>query len=1400
MRLTLALLAVFAFILNKAYGEESPVFSGNPILEGWYADPEGAVIDGKYWIFPTTSAAYAKQLHFDAFSSPDLVTWKKHPRVLDASIIAWAKHAMWAPSIIEKDGKCFLFFSANDIQRPGSVLWNKNNSISHAGGIGVAVADNPAGPYRDYLGKPLISDFYNNAQPIDQFVFKDVDGTHYMYYGGWRHCNVGILKDDFTGFVPNKQGKLFEEITPDGYVEGPVLFLRNGKYYFLWSEGSWGNSSYRVAYAVADHPKGPFERKGVILESDSAIATGAGHNSVINIPGTDQWYVVYHRRPIPNKGRDHRVTCIDRLDFHTDGTIKKVKITNKGVAQRPLKRKKISRQQPNTLSAATVAAWGAETLQQIRDDFWLDDLGLYAEATTTDSPSIPQPAFMWSAGVQLTALVSAAEFSPTKYTNQLNQYANILQSYWNQHDGIRGYDVQPNPQQSERYYDDNAWIVLALVDAFEITGDQKYLNRAVETFRFVLSGEDKKLGGGIYWREDRKQSKNTCSNAPAVVAALRLYNSTHDAEYLQTAKRLYEWTCVKLQNPSSGLFWDNIRLNGRVDRRKYSYNTALMIRANCLLYEATGDVKYLNEAKRVARAALKRWVIPETGGIRDTGKFAHMLLESFVELHRYDPKNDWLSVVQKSVAYVHNHLQQPNGQYPSRWDTTSLPLPAQSKLIDQASAARAFFYLANALNESKLSQSSPWTRDEMQKRERTCFQTARSWDGRWNLRSDVAIAYGIDPKLPERIESWRDHGYRIHAMTGVSWGNYQDFLYGRFDGEKHLDEAQTVRDGRKSSHGGDAYYMCPSTAFGEYLCTGVQRALDAGVEAVHLEEPEFWVNSGYSEGFKREWQSFYEEPWQAPHESVDSQWRASKLKYFLYRRTLQQVFDYVQAYNTRTGRNVRCYVPTHSLINYASWEIVSPEASLANLTGCDGYIAQVWTGTARTPNMYRGKLKQRTFETAFLEYGVMQNLVRGTGRTVWFLNDPIEDNPNHDWNDYQQNWESTLVASLLQPEVSRYEVAPWPERIFTGRYPRSAPRAERKAIPSAYAAELQTVMNALNDMKQERIEWDCGTTGIGVLVSDSLMFQRGEPVPGDPHLSNFYGLTLPLLKRGIPVAPLQLENLSASGYLSETRILLLSYQGMKPLTPEVHKVLANWVKQGGVLLVVDDDSDPYNRVREWWNSGDYAYATPRQHLFELLGHRVADQWDHGHGRVIWMREDPVDIAESRAGDERLANAVRQAAKRAGSDWRETNYLQLRRGPYLIAAGLDESVPADTKRVEGTFVDLFDSALALQTAVDLKPGKRALLYDLNAVEGEDNKIIASSCKALLNGIQDSNSLKYVVEGIANTPAVVLIKTPQEPKAITLDGSPVMSIDYLPSENLLWIRFANEARPRELRLDY
>ena len=327
---------------------KSKGWSGNPVFEGWYADPEGIIYDDKFWIFPTLSdfygevpdppklsplqkelqkntinPQYLKQTYLDAFSSKDLINWTKHPRVLDIRNISWAAYSIWAPSVIHANDKYYLFFGANDIQ-----------SDDEMGGIGVAVSDRPEGPYLDALGKPLINAFHNGAQPIDQFVFRDENGQFYMYYGGWRHCNVVRLSPDLLSLETFHDGETFKEVTPDRYVEGPFVFKRDGKYYFMWSEGGWGRPNYSVAYAVSDSPTGPFARIGKILQQNPEVATGAGHHSVIHIPKTDDYYIVYHRRPLNTKNRNHREVCIDRMYFNKDDTIKPVEITFKGVKGR----------------------------------------------------------------------------------------------------------------------------------------------------------------------------------------------------------------------------------------------------------------------------------------------------------------------------------------------------------------------------------------------------------------------------------------------------------------------------------------------------------------------------------------------------------------------------------------------------------------------------------------------------------------------------------------------------------------------------------------------------------------------------------------------------------------------------------------------------------------------------------------------------------------------------------------------------------------------------------------------------------------------------------------------------------------------------------------------------------
>ncbi|MBR6781292.1 MAG: hypothetical protein IKM24_09800, partial [Clostridia bacterium] len=261
--------------------------------------------------------------------------------------------------------------------------------------------------------------------------------------------------------------------------------------------------------------------------------------------------------------------------------------------------------------------------------------------------------------------------------------------------------------------------------------------------------------------------------------------------------------------------------------------------------------------------------------------------------------------------------------------------------------------------------------------ERTGYQNGLPLEPFIDFQNDFVMCYRLNETTSKRVQEYRENGYVVHLMTGISWGAYQDYLLGEYDGREHRDEWQKDRYGNEIVHGEMTPYMVPTISFADYLSEKLKIAVDAGVVAIHVEEPEFWDRGGYSDAFKREYELYYREPWQAPHNSVDAHYRCAQLKAYLYRRTIDRVSSSIKEYaKVRYGRDVRFYVPTHSLLNYTQWKIMSPEGMLADIPGVDGFIAQVWTGTSREKNVYNAVFKERTFETAYLEYGVMQELVR----------------------------------------------------------------------------------------------------------------------------------------------------------------------------------------------------------------------------------------------------------------------------------------------------------------------------------------------------------------------------------------------------------------------------------------
>lgn len=661
---------------------------------------------------------------------------------------------------------------------------------------------------------------------------------------------------------------------------------------------------------------------------------------------------------------------------------------------------------------------------------------------------------------------------------------------------------------------------------------------------------------------------------------------------------------------------------------------------------------------------------------------------------------------------------------------------------------------------------------ENNKTEKTAFQTSGQWKPVTDVRADVAIVYGAgdrrDMTFEERVQSWRDKGYTTHFMTGIAWGEYQDYFTGQWDGKMHLDEGQVEQDGDTIWHGRMVPYIVPTANYIKYMKEKhIKRVIDAGIDAIYLEEPEFWARAGYSEAFKKEWKKEYGFDWRPQHESPENTYLANKLKYKLYYNALNEVFTFAKAYGKSKGMNVRCYVPTHSLINYSQWQIVSPEASLASLPCVDGYIAQVWTGTSREPNYFNGKEKERVFETAFLEYGCMETMTAPTGRKMFFLTDPIEDWPR-DWGDYKKNYQATFTAQLLYPNMANYEVMPWPDRIYEGLYKK--PNSEEKErIPRYYSTQMQVMVNSLNSMPLSDNKVT-GSAGISVLMSNSLMFQRFPVHKGyeDPQLSNFYGQALPFLKRGIPVKTLHLENVSYPDTWKDTKVLIMSYSNMKPLSSESHKFIADWVKAGGVLVYCGRDSDPFQTVQEWWNTGKNTYKKPSDHLFELLGIKLPvdeGEYTFGKGTICVIRKDPKEFVLEAGNDSQLVDTVKkmyeQKAKAGKLVFKNNFYLA--RGAYDLVSVVDESVSSEPYVLKGHLIDLFDPQLPVVNEKTVNPGQQAYMLNIDRIKDSKKPQVLAAASRVYDEKINENNYSFITKSPLNTSNVIRILLPSKPVA-------------------------------------
>lgn len=333
-----------------------------------------------------------------------------------------------------------------------------------------------------------------------------------------------------------------------------------------------------------------------------------------------------------------------------------------------------------------------EAITRIEQQLKLPSEMMYREKVP---PANVPYATLWPLSMYQSALITAALQHPQRYLPLLRRLQQPLRAYWDERHATPGFDAYP--RGNDKYYDDNAWVALNYLRLYCLTREPEWLRWAERTHQFVWSGWDQQLGGGIYWHQSRK-SKNTCSNAPALVTALWLYALTRQSDYLRQAEQLQQWLASTLQDHEDGLYWDHITVDGHIDRTKFPYNTALMIDASLWWYRLTRQEQYLREAIRLSYSAQKRWMHRRLKALQGFAPFVVKMCEAYWHLADVTAQSRWQVIVLRTAEMVVG-MRSREDDYPEEW-YAHRPKPPETSLMSLASAA-CLFGIATSIEQGR---------------------------------------------------------------------------------------------------------------------------------------------------------------------------------------------------------------------------------------------------------------------------------------------------------------------------------------------------------------------------------------------------------------------------------------------------------------------------------------------------------------------------------------------------------------------------------------------------------------------------------------------------------------------------------------------------------------------------
>ncbi|MBB6670849.1 S-layer homology domain-containing protein [Cohnella nanjingensis] len=685
---------------------------------------------------------------------------------------------------------------------------------------------------------------------------------------------------------------------------------------------------------------------------------------------------------------------------------------------------------------------------------------------------------------------------------------------------------------------------------------------------------------------------------------------------------------------------------------------------------------------------------------------------------------------------------------------------------------------------------------------RTTFQTGASGDDEsTHVLADSVMVYVNDPaSIESKISAWTNQGYQVDVMMALNRDmNY--YKRGLYDGVEHVDEIQKDKNGNLFTHSTsvDVPYMVPTENWNNYIYSMAKASIDAGARRIVFEEPDVFIKSGYSDAFKREWLAYYGEDWVDPASSKEAEFKSQKLKVYLCYRALKDISERIKAYDS----NVEVLVASHTAISYLMYGITTSNYDYYNIPTIDGYIAQVWSDTALVPVPTSGNSERRVFESAYIDYSSFAHLKLGDdGKQLYALADPKADTPGYSWTEYEQFYKTTIAAQLMQPQFKQFEVVPWSERGFA-------------QAPGSYKTIQTNVYRALQDMYEKSATIEAGTQGIGILYSDTIsqMSTAGA-------VTSFYGPMVPLVAKGIPLQVIPAETLTKPNALTNTKVLLVSYDEWKAIEgnvgvgngtgSKVNDALRDWVKGGGVL-VYTGGSGSTDQLEEWWTETNL--SSPKQDLWNKLGLNVSSertstgtndivlQSSSGagvfggrssinipkrftvtsaelgagatslyeangqsiayeqaveQGKVIVMGVSADYFASSPDASQLIRDIAKYAVEQAGETYTEANLLKSVRGPYTTIQVMDQP---EQLQLQGSYIDLFDDRLPVVTGMaEMQPRTNAMLYDINHRDANKPEVLFASGE-LTDVMEGADETSYKLAGTPISRASARLGAPE-----------------------------------------